>query len=108
MTRKQRDRIDRAINHLNRALAYVEGPEVAVCRRSHHLQPIGATCPADGYVNCGGHTLYEVERAYGSDLTGLRMGIDELAKLLLDEDAKAGSKLAAETLSKMGEPDPRD
>lgn len=75
LTKKQRAAIECALRNAERAHAYIHDPRIAVCRRDsqatttlHYSRPDGA--------------LYEVERAYGSDLTGLDNAIAELRSLL--------------------------
>jgi hypothetical protein len=76
LTRKQCASLESALQHFERAKRYLFAPETAVARRSHGTTALDYIRPSDGKA------LYEVEREYGSDLTGLAMGIAELQAIL--------------------------
>ena len=75
LTKKQTAHLERVLQNLERAEKYIFAPETAVARRSH------GTTTLD-YMRPDGKALYEVERAYGSDLTGLKSGIELLRDFL--------------------------
>jgi len=79
LTRKLQKRIEYALRNAERAEAYIMAKDVAVCRRETFASTtLHYTCP-DGGI------LYEVERAYGSDLTGLHNAIAELRSILASQ-----------------------
>lgn len=65
LTKRQRHAIDRALYHLNRARRYLADPTVAVCHRGN------VATTTLHYSRPDGLTMYEVNKEYGSDLTGL-------------------------------------
>lgn len=84
LTRKQRAALAQVEHDLARALAFIKAPEVAVARRSaegttslHYVRAASALAPAGA--------LYEIEKEYGSNLTGLEAGLSRL-RLFLDGD----------------------
>lgn len=79
LTRVQRSAIERALVHARRAHKYIFQDNVAVCRRGH---PGGGTTL--DYRRNDGAVLSEVEKHYGSDLTGLDDSIRELQRFLED------------------------
>lgn len=76
LTRKQNDRLVYTLRNLERASTYINGAEIAVARRDRL-----ATTTLH-YTRADGACLYEVERAYGSDLVGLQNGIEAIRALL--------------------------
>jgi hypothetical protein len=66
LTRITRRQIERALYHLGRANDYVMSPTTAVTQRKSQ-----STTTLDYVRASDGAVLYEVERSYGSDLTGL-------------------------------------
>ena len=76
LTRKLQKRIEYALRNAERAEAYIMGKGVAVCRRDAYASTTLHYTRPDGGI------LYEVERTYGSDLTGLHSAIAELRSIL--------------------------
>ena len=75
LTRVQTTAIERALYHVKRAERYIMSDSVAVAHRSR------GTTTLD-YTRADGKALYEVEKAYGSDLCGLFDAIKGLERLL--------------------------
>ena len=76
MSKKQRQQIANALGHLQRARTYLLKADTVICRRASFASTVLHLTRADGL------TLYPVEKEYGSDLTGLDMGIDALERVL--------------------------
>ncbi len=79
LTKMQQKRIFYALCNLERARAYLFNPRLAIAKRD------SMATTALHYARADGQCLYEVERAYGSDLTGLDNGIAELKLLLTNQ-----------------------
>jgi len=79
LTRKLQKRIEYALRNAERAEAYIMSKDVAVCRRESFASTTLHYTRADGGI------LYEVERAYGSDLTGLQSAIAELRSIIASQ-----------------------
>ena len=73
ITRKQRETLERALYHLERGQKYIAKPNIAVCVRDRM-----ATTTLHYSRQADGTSLYEVEKAIGSDLCGL----DDAARIL--------------------------
>lgn len=82
LTKKQTEELERVLRNLERAEKYIFAPDTAVARRSH------GTTTLDYIRKSDGKALYEVERAYGSDLTGLKAGIEFLRDFLNTKQAE--------------------
>lgn len=76
LTKKAREELRAILRNAERAREYIHSDRVAVCRRDTQATTTRHYTRADGSV------LYEVERAYGSDLVGLDVAIDRLASFL--------------------------
>lgn len=77
LTRVQTRTIEHALRAAERARTYIMSEHTAVCVRSHGTTTLDYIRPSDGAA------LYEVERAYGSDLTGLDEAIHTLRLALV-------------------------
>lgn len=90
LTKKQTNELMATLRHLERARAYLFAPHIAIAHKGTK-----ATTSLH-YVKPGdGSTLFEVEKAYGSDLTGLDMGIQSLRTFLGYRDGKGGTSYYA-------------
>lgn len=76
LTNKQRRVIEIALDHLNRANKFITTDNIAIARKGSFAST------TLHYARADGSTLYEVEKAYGSDLTGLQAGIETLNSFL--------------------------
>lgn len=77
LTKKAREELRAVLRNAERARAYIHSDHVAVCyRQSHATTTLHYQRPSDGAA------LYEVERAYGSDLVGLDVAIERLGSFL--------------------------
>jgi len=76
LTRKQRAAIEYALRNAERARAYLFSDSVAIARKG------GVATTSLHYARVDGAVLYEVEKAYGSDLTGLDSAIGALRSFL--------------------------
>ena len=76
LTRKQLAELDLAFRHARRAHDYLTRPDVAVARKG---QPATTTLH---YTRADGSTLYEVNKEYGSDLTGLETAMSVLESFI--------------------------
>jgi len=77
LTGKQKRQIQRAIDHLDRAIEFIRSPRVAVAiREKMATTTLHYTRALDGAI------LYEIDKEIGSDLCGLAMGHEELCRLL--------------------------
>lgn len=88
LTQKLVKRLEYALRNAERAHRMIHDPSVAVARRStlasttlHYTRPDGAA-------------LYEIERAYGSDLVGLETCIAELRSIIVESLTKEGARQA--------------
>ena len=82
MTRKMREELAYILRNLERGQNYIMSNNVAIARRSEH-----ATTTLH-YTRADGQCLYEIEKSYGSDLTGITTGIQALKNFLLKDEAK--------------------
>ena len=78
LTRQQTRELLGVVSSLNRALQYVARDQTAICYRTAMATTNLHYSRADG---SGGH-LVEVEKEIGSDMTGIRTGLDSLKKFL--------------------------
>jgi len=81
LTRAQALELRAAINHLRRAQGYLFSEQVAIARRDtmatttlHYQRPSDGAC------------LFEVNKHYGSDLTGLGEGLRLLSRFIEEHD----------------------
>ena len=79
LTRKQRGAIEEVLLHAERAAKYLFSPRIAIARVS---SVTFATTTLDFTRQSDGRVLYEVEKEYGSDLTGLPAAIRHLQAIL--------------------------
>jgi len=77
LTKAQRNELERAYLHLQRARAFLFRADVAIAKRGTH-----ATTTLH-YTRADGATLYELTKEMGSDLTGLQAGMGVI-RLFLD------------------------
>jgi hypothetical protein len=82
ITQKQANEIADAIRNLNRAKEYLFNPRIVIAHRDTM-----ATTTLH-YARPDGQALYEVEKSYGSDLTGLQSGVDLLMDFLKHHTGK--------------------
>ena len=68
--------IEKALRNLERGMAYVHSADTAVCKRG------GFATTTLHYTRADGSVLYEVERAYGSDLVALQIAKETLESFL--------------------------
>uniref|UniRef100_A0A6M3L0R5 Uncharacterized protein n=1 Tax=viral metagenome TaxID=1070528 RepID=A0A6M3L0R5_9ZZZZ len=76
LTKKQISSLYYVLRNLERARDYLMSKDTAVC----HKGTFASTTLH--YSRADGSTLYEVEKTYGSDLTGLFNGIESIKSLL--------------------------
>lgn len=76
LTNKQRQALEHALYHLERAHKFLMAPDTAVARRCRQASTTLHYTRADGAV------LYEIAREIGSDLVGLETGIAALRQFL--------------------------
>ncbi len=76
LTKAQQRHLQRALAHAERAHAYLMSDQIAVARKDR------AATTTLHYTRSDGSTLYEVQKEYGSDLTGLADCIADLKALL--------------------------
>lgn len=76
LTRKQLADLDVVFRHARRAREYLNNPAVAVARRG------GVATTTLHYTRADGSVLYEVNKEYGSDLTGLDTAIAVLESFI--------------------------
>jgi hypothetical protein len=76
LTKKQLSRIEYALRNLERANNYLMQENIVIA----HKDNIASTTLH--YSRNDGKCLYEVEKNYGSDLTGLFNGISELKAII--------------------------
>lgn len=78
MQKNDRRRIDRAINHLTRALTFVRDSRTHICREY-------SIASNEAFTNqTGTLCVTPIDKEFGSDLTGIQMGLDELFGFLND------------------------
>jgi hypothetical protein len=77
LTNKARAELRAVLRNAERARAYIHADSTAVCRRDR-----AATTTLHYSRRSDGAVLYEVERAYGSDLCGLDVAIERLGSFL--------------------------
>jgi len=83
LTKKQTTTLIIALWNLELARAYLYAPDIAIALKGK--PSINGPAPATTtlhYTRADGCTLYEVEKAYGSDLTGLDNAIHTLCRFL--------------------------
>jgi hypothetical protein len=78
LTRRQVAAITSVIHALERGVAYIDQPDVSVCRKG------GPATTTLHYTRPDGSTLFEVEKAYRSDLCAFHSAL-KLARGLLSE-----------------------
>lgn len=76
LTRRQTQNLERILYHLQRADNYLSQPTLVVTKRCQ------AATTTLHFTRSDGQVLYEVNKEYGSDLTGLKQGIHDLEKFL--------------------------
>lgn len=80
LTKKDRRKLEAALEDIERAFAYIHGEDVAVCRVAQQATTtLHYTRPADD------RKLFEVERRIGSDLCRLEVARDALRVFLREE-----------------------
>ena len=77
LTRQQTRELLGVVSSLDRALRYVVRDRTAICYRDTMATTTLHYSRADGSAH-----LVEVEKEIGSDMTGLRTGLDSLKKFL--------------------------
>ena len=78
LTNKQRDELRYALRCAERALAYIDRHDIAVCKVGNQATTtLHFTNPASD------RTLYELNKDMGSDLVGIRSAIDSLASFIV-------------------------
>ena len=80
LTRKQRAALEAVLGHAKRASEYVFSPRIAIAHRGKQ-----STTTLDYVRQSDGTILYEVEKAYGSNLTGLPEAIRRLEGFLASD-----------------------
>ena len=78
LTKKDRAALESVLQNAERAERYIMREDIAVCRVGK--QP--ATTTREFTRSCDDRKLYEVERAYGSDLCGMQTAIGKLRDFL--------------------------
>jgi hypothetical protein len=76
LTKKQKETMEYVLRNLQRSKAYLTDPRIAIARKCDFASTTLHYSRADG------KSLYEVEKTYGSDLTGLFSAIDTLENFL--------------------------
>ena len=76
LTKKQFHRLNEIRATLLRAERYLYDPAVAICRKG------GMATTTLHYTRADGSTMYEVEKAIGSDLCALPQAITDLTAIL--------------------------
>jgi len=85
--RKEIQKIEDAVNQLERAFSYLNRESVLLCRQD------SVATTTEHYTNGHGRPpILPVNKLYGSDITGLNNGIVLLKSLIRDERLAAAEK----------------
>lgn len=77
LTKQAVKELSRIIEHLNRAHSYIQGPDLAICHKGNYAST------TDHYTRDKDKTtLLEVNKDYGSNITGLEMGLSHLKRFV--------------------------